>query len=131
MKTNLDGLFKVSDEIEKEGVWFMVSETAGFLVKRFNRSNPNVKAAFAAHFKPYARQIELGTLDQSKEHEIMVKIFVQSSLKDWKGIEIDGAVCPFNKDKATEFFIKLPDLFDLILQYASDFKNYREDLGNS
>lgn len=131
MKTNLDSIFKTDEDLEKDGVWFTVSDKTGFLVKPFRPSNPQVKAAMAAHYKPYARQIEMGTLDDKKAQEIQVKIFVGSCLVEWRGVEIDGKDTPYSKDVAIPFFMGLPELFNALWAYCGDFKNYREDVGNS
>lgn len=136
MKTNLDKFFKTDSEVEKQGVWMDIDDNTGFLVKRWNDSNPQMKAAFAAHYKPYARQIEMGTLSPAKEREIMTKIFVNSCLIDWKGVEINGVATPFSKEAAVDFLINLPALFDALMEHAKDFKNFKvddakEDVGNS
>jgi hypothetical protein len=131
MKSNLDKLFKTSQTHEDGGVWFQVSPEVQFLVKRFGGFNaPKVKSALAKYFKPYAKQIELGTLSQDKEQEIMFKVFVESCVTDWQGIEIDGQLKPFNTEDCLKLFTQLPDMAQLIIQYASDFNNYREELGN-
>jgi hypothetical protein len=130
MKTNLDKLFKTNEDYEKNGVWFEISDTTGFLVKPLKPTNPNVKAAFANFYKPYARQIELGTLDDAKAQEIQVKMFVQACLVDWKGVEIDGKVREFDKTLAVEFFLNLPDLFETLWKHCQDFKNYQDEVGN-
>lgn len=132
MKTNLDGLFKTSESIETNGIWMTISDDIGFLVKRFGGYNsPKVKAATSKFYKPYARLIENGTLPIEKEKEIMTKIFVDASLIDWKGIEIDGVITPFSKEVAIKFLLELPELAESLISYASDTKNYKEDLGNS
>lgn len=131
MKTNLDGLFKTSEDLEKNGVWFEISDTIGFLLRPFKGTNPRVKAAVATYFKPYARQVEMGTLDQQKQIEIQIKIFVDVCLISWKGVEIDGKPEECTKENANKFFIALPDLFDALWKHVNDFKNYKEDLGNS
>jgi hypothetical protein len=132
MKTNLDGLFKNNQSFEKDGVWFMINETTGFLIRRFGGMNSTqIKKALAKHYKPYASQIQNDTLSDEKSREIMTRIFVESSLVDWKGVEIDGSDTPFSVEMATKFLTNLPDLCDALRDYASDSKNYREDLGNS
>lgn len=131
MKTNLDSIFKTSDALEKNGVWFDVSPETGFLVKPFKATNPNIKAAMAHHYKPYARQMEMGTIAEEMVRAINVKIFVQACLVDWKGVEIDGEIVPFSKDVAVDFLMELPDLFETLLKYAQDFKTYQADVGNS
>ncbi len=132
MKTNLDKFFKTNSDLEKSGIWFEISDTTGFLLNRFGGMNSDkVKAMMAKYYKPYARQIENGTMDPKKEKEIMVKVFVESSVLDWKGVEIEGVDTPFSKETAVEFFVELPELAEALMSHAMDFKNYKEDLGNS
>lgn len=134
MKTNLDKLFKTSEDLEREGVWFDISTTTGFLLRPFKQTNPRVKAAIAAHYKPYARAIEMGQLEQSKQLEINIKCFLDICLADWKGVEIDDkevVLKDLPKEQQIEFFRGLPDLFDTLWKAANDYNNYREDLGNS
>lgn len=131
-KSNLDKVFKSSQNFEKEGIWLEVSSGVSFLIRRFGGYNASkVKASLAKHYKPYARLIENGSLPEAKETEIMTRVFVESSMVDWKGIEIDGKDTPFSVDAAIQLLTSLPDLSDTLLAYASDSKNYREDLGNS
>lgn len=130
MKTNLDS-FKTDSDIEKDGIWFKINDETGFLISRFGGYNsPKVKAAMAKYFKPYAYQIQQDTLDVEKEKEIMVRVFVESCMLDWKGIEVDGKPAAFDKDLAVKILTPVPDLFNALREYASDYKNYREDLGN-
>ncbi len=130
MKTNLDKLFKTDEQLEKDGVWFDISSETGFLLKPFKGTNPKVKAAMAVHYKPYARQLDMGTMDDKKALELSVKVFVQACLIDWKGVEIDGKVAECKPEIAVPFFIGLPDLFNALWAHCGDFKNYREDVGN-
>lgn len=131
MKSNLDSLFKSSEAAVKDGVWFEISDKTGFLCRPFKSNNPRVKGAMAKYYKPYARQIENDTIDQSKLKEINISLFLDVCLVDWKGVEIDGKEVPCERAAATELFKSLPELFDTLWKESSDFKNYREDLGNS
>lgn len=135
MKTNLDKFFKLGNSHLENGVWFEISDSIGFLVKPFNQSNQSTKAAMAKHYKPFARQIEMGTLQESKEREILARVFVESCLLDWKGVEIDGVATDFSREVAIKFLTNLPELFQTLMNYASDMKNYREEeateVGNS
>jgi len=131
MKTNLDKLFKNDTKLETEGIWMNISDDVGFLVKRFGGFNEHsVKAALARHYKPYARQVENGTLEQSKEKEIMITVFVKACLKGWKGVEIDGVATEYTPEVGVKFLTGLPELADTLVNYATDAKNYREDVGN-
>lgn len=130
MKTNLDTLFKTSADLEKNGVWFDISDTTGFLLRPFRATNPRIKAAMAKYFKPYARQIENDSLDMDKQREININLFMDVCLVDWKGIEIDGAEVKLDRESGIKLFKSLPELFDTLWKHAQDFKNYKEDLGN-
>ena len=132
MKTNLDKLFKTNEELEKSGIVVVLSDTLEFNLKRFGGKNSTpVRAAQAKYYKPYARQIEMGTFDKDKEREIFVKIFVESCFIGWKGVEIDGAPAEFNRDNAIKILLALPELFETLLEQASKVDNFKEDLGNS
>lgn len=132
MKTNLDKLFKTSTTLQTEGVDFAIDDKTSFKVRHFNASNPRVKAAMASHYKPYARQIELGTLPQEKTDEITIKLFVDVCLVSWSGVEDDqGKPIEFTKENAQKLFKGLPALFEALWKHANDFANYKEDLGNS
>lgn len=132
MKTNLDKLFKASETLQKEGVDFAIDDKTSFKVRHFNSSNPRIKAAMATHYKPYARQMELGSIAQEKSDEITRKLFVDVCLVSWQGVEDDkGKAIDFTKENALKIFKDLPALFDTLWKYANDFTNYKEDLGNS
>lgn len=130
--SNLDSLYKNNEKFEKEGIWFSVSDDTAFLVRRFGGYNSHkVKSAMARYYKPYARMIELGTLGEEKEREIMLKVFIESSIVGWRGVKIDEKEVEYTFDAAFNLLKKLPDLADSLLAYASESKNYREELGNS
>lgn len=130
MKTNLDSIFKTSKESERNGQWFDLNEKTGFLIRRFNATNPRAKGAMAKYYKPYAKQIENETLSVEKNLEINIHLFLDVCLVDWKGVEIDGKEVPYDRETGLKLFQSLPDLFDTLWKHSNDFKNFREDLGN-
>lgn len=135
-KTNLDKLYKADETSEKSGVWFDMSPTTAFLIKPFRSTNPAFKAALTKHFKPYARQIDNGSLDTKKETEVMAKLFCNACLVDWKGVEINGADTPYSVEAGVKLLTTLPILFEELLALSKDASNYKEDyskedLGNS
>ena len=138
MKTNLDADFKTNPNLEKEGVDIVIRERTdanpvalSFRVRRFNSTNPRVKAAMAAYYKPHARQIDMGTLDPSISEEINRKVFVDVCLASWEGVEGDGVPLECNRENALNLFRHLPDLFDTLWRAANSMENYKEVLGNS
>lgn len=131
MKTNLDSLFKTDGSFEKDGIWMEISDKTAFKVKRFGgRNSQHIQSVMARLSKPYTKQIEMKTLSEEKDYEITVRLFVETCLVDWKGVEIDGEIKPFEKELAVEFFTALPDLLKVLINYASDLANYKEELGN-
>lgn len=133
MKTNLHKRFKTNETLEKDGIWFEIDSGVSFLITRFGGFNsPTIKKQMAKYYKPFAKQIELGTLSQEKEKEVMNKVFVESCVKDWKGVcADDGSEIAFNIEKCVELFCELPDMADVLIGHAADYNNFREDLGNS
>lgn len=132
MKTNLDKYFKVKDE----AVRLEIAPGVAFFVRQFKTTNPNFKAAVARNWKPFARQIEAGTLDPLKAIELQVKLFVDTCLEGWEGVEIDGKPAPYeeiSKEEKVQFFMTLPSLFEALWKNAEDYRNYQEneDVGNS
>jgi hypothetical protein len=106
------------------------------LLARFGGKNtPKIKAAMAKHYKPYSKMIEAGTLESKKEEELQIKVFVESCLRDWKGIEIGGVAKECTAENAMELFKALPNLFEQLVSHCSNAANYKENyteaLGNS
>lgn len=132
MKTNLDKDFKTNEAFEKEGINMDMNDKVSFKVRRFNASNPRVKAAMATYYKPYARMIEMNTLPQEKSDEITIRLFVDVCLVSWTGLEDgNGAEIPFTKENAFLVLKSLPDVFATLWKNANDFTNFKEELGNS
>lgn len=132
MKTNLDSKFKTDPVLEKEGIWVRFSSEVSFLVRRMGGANTSkLKASYAKFCKPYAYQIQTDSLDEAKDRELQIKVFVDACLINWEGIIIDGEEVPFSFEKAVDLFEALPEVFDFVRKAASDFNGYREDLGNS
>lgn len=131
MKTNLDSSFKNSVKLEQEGVDFVVSEGVSFRVKRWMGTNSmEVKKLLAHKYKPYTRQIQDGTISEAKATEIITTAFVETCLVGWEGVEIDGEKPQFTKEICLKLLLSLPELCGALMSYASDSKNYREELGN-
>lgn len=133
MRTNLHKKFKTNIDLETKGIWFEVDSGVSFLITRFGGFNsPSVKKQMAKYHKPHAKQIELGALSPEKEREIMIQIFVEACIKDWKGVTTeDGQEIPFSISECVKLFCELPDMADVLIGQASDYNNYREELGNS
>jgi hypothetical protein len=130
-QTNLDSIFATNKVEETEGVWFDFPNGVSFRCRRFgNYNQTRMKQAMAAYYKPFARQIENGLLPLEKEREIMIKVFVEVCLVEWKGIKANGEDLAYSQETAVRLFLKLPDLFDKLFQEAQSADNFRVELGN-
>jgi len=144
MKSNLHGTFGTNKVFEQEGVDFVVKgeeviESTGeklpevsFRLRRFVSSNPRVKSAMAQYYKPFARQIDMGTLPAEKGDELAIRLFIDVCLVSWAGV-LDEKNQPIEctKENAYKLFKELPDLFGTLQKYANDFESYKDDVGNS
>jgi hypothetical protein len=133
MKLNLDTIYGTDKKKEVEGVWYDLGEDQPkFLLKRYHELNPQMQASQARHFKPYARQISMGTLPIEKQYEILINIFLDTTLIGWKDIKDEsGSDVPFSKEMAKKVLIQYPDLFEELKAFASKADNYKEVVGNS
>lgn len=140
MQSNLDKFYKTNKVLEREGIDFVIQEKnekegleeISFKLRRFSPQNPRVKAAMAKHHKPYARQIEAGTLPQNTSDELAIKLFIDVSLVSWVGVKDgEGIDIECNKENALKLFKDLPDLYQGLSSYATEFNSFKEDLGNS
>lgn len=131
MALNLDEEFLTSEEKEIGGVWLMIDEETGFLLRRFNSLNPKYKAAMSRHMIPLVRKIKENKLSPKEELAVGVKTFTEICLVDWKGVFIGGKEVPYSPQEAEKLFNRLPDLFRKCEDFAGSIENYREDLGNS
>lgn len=131
MQTNLDSLF-LTDDSETTGVWLLLKPEVGFLVKRLGGKNEvAVKSAMAKHYKPKSRLIENDLLAPEEQREILIKMFVDSCLIDWKGVEFEGEVKPFDKTLAVKLLVRMPELFNTLYAHAQDLNNFKAQVGNS
>lgn len=132
MKTNLHKIFSTSKKHETEGIWIQVDENVAFLCKRYGGENSStIQKAIAKYHKPFASAIERNALSVEKSKEILVKIFVDSCVLDWKNITDDnGKDIPFTKEKCIELFLDLPELYLIVSDNAAKVENFKEDLGN-
>lgn len=127
METNLDKLVLTDPALESEGIDFEVGEVT-FRLRRFGGKNPKMRAAQLKYFKPHAKSIELGSIDDSLGEEITVKAFIDSCLVKWEGLtDKSGQPIPCTPENAFQFFIKRLDLFNILIEYAKDHKNFLKE----
>ena len=127
MKTNLDTFVLTDPKLESEGIDFAVGKV-NFRLRRFGGKNPKLKAAHLKYFKPNARSIELGTIDDEVGEDITVKAFIEACLVSWEGLlDENGKEIECNLDNAFQFFKPRMSLFNILMDYSKDHRNFLKE----
>lgn len=125
--------FGTNEELENKGIELTVSENKDgtpvkFYVARAGKSNKKYQKALETTFKPYRRQIQLGTMSEETATALMTEVFATTILKGWENVRgKDGKDIPFNKDNAVMLLTALPDLYETLSSAASDAANFRDE----
>lgn len=129
LKTNLHKHYETDKDLEKNGVWFKTADDVKFLLKRMGGSNSEGRQKAERLFRPYAKQIQKGTLSEGIVEKINRKILVDAVLLDWEGLKNeDGSEFEYNKENSELLFADLPDLVNDLLDHAGQSRNFLKDL---
>lgn len=132
-KKSLAELFGTDKKAEKDGIRFLVEANGSeFFLKRFGGANSaSVQQTMTKYYKPVAKLIEKNILQDEQRQAIETRVFVESCLTGWKNVElVEGEDLPFSVENALKLFKEFPDLLEVLVSYASDYSNFKEDLGN-
>lgn len=98
-----------------------------FKLAYIGRSNKAYGACIATAMKPHQKLIAANLFSKEDEEKMMLGVFVDSILKGWENIcDEYGQPIPYSKEKALEMMTDLPELYEKLFAYASDFSNYTE-----
>lgn len=136
----LRSAFKTDSASETDGVWVAVGENDSGEVIEFKiaradgDANTSYRKSVEKSFKPYQHLVNSNTLPSGKAAEILRKVFVESVLKDWRGVtkadltgkESDKAALPFTPENAEKLFVELPDVLALLQDKAKDNRTFLE-----
>ncbi len=138
---NLYQAFKTNKEFERKGIEIEYGKnTKGedivFKIARAGGSNNAFNKGMERATKPYRRQIQNGTLDNSVADSIYMGVFIDTVLLGWEGVEDEhGNALAYNKENAKKVFTDLPDLFADLKEQSVNMSLFRNeeqeaDLGN-
>lgn len=125
--------FATNKEAEQDGIWvdFGPNEDGtvpGFKIARAGKSNKKWTKAVERATKPHRRQMDLGTLDNVIAEKLMLGVFVDSILIDWRNVQDkDGKEIKLSKESATALFEALPELYDELSTNASKAAMFRDE----
>lgn len=121
-------MFGTDKALEERGVWLELDGEVSFLIARIGHTGCAYNRLIRAKFKPHRRRIENDTLDDEVVRKIQAEVFAKTALLDWKGVtDKDGNKLPFSKEKAEELLLELPELADILFNFARDYVNYRQE----
>lgn len=114
-----DGVWSVIDEYEKDGETVKARVRLSFMSAATNKKFEKTVAALS---KPYRRQIANNTIDPTVNRQITIKAFTRTIIKDWENVVLEegGEALPFNEENVVMVMTELPELYDDLLQVASD-----------
>lgn len=123
--SNVYEIFKTNENLEKKkGITLEFGEFS-FQILRAGNKNKNYSKISRKLSKKYKRQIETETIDDEIGRELLIKIYAESVVIDWKGIQDEsGKDMPFTVENCIKLLTDLPDLFGMIHSEANNFSNF-------
>lgn len=121
--------FKRNDDVIVNGAK-MILDAEGkvyILVGRMHQSNPKFKKAGQKMMEQHQRQIDAIVDDAAKQEfisDLSSMAAAEVLITGWEGLEMNGQPFPFSTDNAHRIRTELPELFEQIMAFALDSKNY-------
>lgn len=127
---------------EDDGTWVPIplnpeGVNPEFRLRRLSKRNKAFSKRLDAKMKPHRKKLEHGVLSNEVAEGIMIDVFVDTILIDWRNVfgmtgvmGEDGVVIPFTRENAIELLTKVPELYDILDDLARDastFKDYIEE----
>ncbi len=126
--TSIYDLYGTDKELEKNGVWIEYPGGEMFKVARIGTNESAYGRLLRQKTKQHRRKIDTDTMDFDVLSKIMMDVFVQTSLLDWKNVNgSDGKAIDFNRDNALELMRRLPDLFDDLHTQAQALSTFQKE----
>ena len=129
--------FETDNAKEIEGVPVKYAPNADgtiptFYLSRMGKANKKYSKALDKATKPYARQMQLGTLAEETAEDLFRGVFVKTVLKGWENVRgKDGLELEFTPENAADLFKKLPDLYDDLQEKARSAALFREEVNEA
>lgn len=107
-----------------------------FTISRMGKTNKRYSKMLEKVSKPYARQLQLGTLAEETAEAMFMGVFVKTVLMGWSNVRgKDGKDLEFTPDNALMVFKALPELYDDLQDKAKSAALFRaetneDDAGN-
>lgn len=128
MTKNVYDVFKTIDDLEtKKGIVLDFGEFS-FTILRAGLKNKKFTQALTKHSRKHQKKIQKGLLTKEQDREILVNVYADAIVVDWKGIKDDsGKNLPFNRENCVKLLEDLPDLFEMIHEEANNMTNFQKE----
>lgn len=113
---------------ETDGAW--ISYALGVRVKVARATTKGFMDVVQKHAKRAFRDATDGVLTEAEASQKLGPLVARYLLKDWSGIEKDGAALPYSVEVAEEILSKpeYSDFLTEIIRFAMDRNNYRAEV---
>lgn len=125
--------FETNTDKEAEGVTVEYAPNKDgtiptFTISRMGKSNKKYSKMLDKATKPYARQLQLGTLANETADKLFMGVFVKTVLRGWNNVYgRDGKPLEFTPENAEMLLTALPDLYDDLQEKAKSAALFREE----
>lgn len=125
--------FAVSQEKEQNGVDVQYAPNKDgtiptFTIARAAKANKAYSKALEKATRPYRRQIDLGTMDNSVAERLFMDVFIRTLLIGWQNVRNqDGTPMEFSEVNANKLFTALPELYEDLQNKANSAALFRDD----
>lgn len=132
--------FKTDNNLEKEGVILSYGFNADnkpieIRIARAGGSNGAFNRALEHEMKPYRRQLQTETMDNSVAEMLMKRVYARTVVLGWTGVDIEesenGPAIPkaqFNEENCVRLFNDLPELWRDVQEQAGKAALFRAQI---
>lgn len=128
-KGSLNKLFGTNQVAEIAGIWIDYAEGVSMKIARTGGANTEYARYLANLLKPHKFQLDRGTLPEDKSKEILIDVFANCALKDWKGVtDSKGKPIEFSVENAKKVLAEYPELFNDLQAQANDYRRFAQEV---
>jgi hypothetical protein len=127
-RSEIDALFRTDESKEKDGVLCSFG-TLNVWVARLGGANKQFERAWEEETRPYKALIDNQVnLPENVAREMTFRTFARGNVRSWDLQEDDGTPVPCDVEHVVAEFVRNPDLFRFLFQFARNIENYRRDV---
>lgn len=130
-------IFGTDSDLEaSEGIDLDFGSGLKVTIHRAGGANRKFEEASRRILAPYRTQINAETIDSKTARNLQAKIYAESVVVGWEGLERDGEVVPYSRANAERILADFPELLAAIQRAAENAATFRRttdeaDAGNS